>query len=78
MTATLSKTDNPDHGTEGYYFGVSDEHSMLEIGNNLSITMHDKGKGNGAAPTPFTPDEIQKLNVLSNYVSLSCSSFWIS
>lgn len=75
LTAALSQTGNPDHGSRGYYFGVHGEHSMYDIGKAISTAMYKKGKGDGKGPTTFTPTDIRNLGTISKHVSLSYSAF---
>ncbi|KAJ7154122.1 NAD(P)-binding protein [Mycena filopes] len=54
--------ENPDlgHGWDGFYFGASGEHSLLDVGKAIGEALVGVGKSDTAEPTTFTEEELQK------------------
>lgn len=47
------------HGTDGYYFGESGEHSLYDVGKAVAEALVELGIGS-PEPTTFTKAEIDK------------------
>ncbi|KAI5122913.1 hypothetical protein M0805_007591 [Coniferiporia weirii] len=48
------------HGREGYYFGASGEHVMLDVCNTVAKTLVALGKGKSPDATTFTQEDLDK------------------
>ncbi len=59
LDAVLTKQDTG-HGTNGYYFGESGEHSLYDVGKAIAEVLVDLGIGKSREPTTFTKEEIDK------------------
>ncbi|KAL4268610.1 NAD(P)-dependent Metabolic Enzyme [Pleurotus pulmonarius] len=59
LDAVLTKQDTG-HGTNGYYFGESGEHSLHDVGKAIAEVLVDLGIGKSREPTTFTKEEIDK------------------
>lgn len=59
LEAALTKQDTG-HGTNGYYFGESGEHSLYDVGKAIAEVLVDLGIGQSREPTTFTKEEIHK------------------
>ncbi|KAF5375586.1 hypothetical protein D9757_008519 [Collybiopsis confluens] len=63
----VHSSNKPGQGREGYYFGANEEHTLYQVGQGISDTLHklDKGKGE---PTTFTKEEIDRYFNGSSYL----------
>lgn len=59
LDAVLTKQDTG-HGTNGYYFGESGEHSLYDVGKAIAEVLVDLGIGQSREPTTFTKEEIDR------------------
>ncbi|KAJ7154106.1 hypothetical protein C8R46DRAFT_1118699 [Mycena filopes] len=62
VTLYDSIVENPElgHGWDGFYFGASGEHSLLDVGKAIGEALVSFGKSDTAEPTSFTQEELQK------------------
>ncbi|KAF4596514.1 hypothetical protein EYR38_007901 [Pleurotus pulmonarius] len=68
LNAALNKSETLGHGTDGYYFGESGEHSLYDVGKAVAEVLVDLGIGQSREPTTFTKDEIDKYFGGSDYL----------
>ncbi|KAJ7020329.1 NAD(P)-binding protein [Mycena alexandri] len=54
--------ENPDlgHGWNGFYFGASGEHSLLDVGKAIGEALVATGKSDNPEPTTFSQEELDK------------------
>ena len=48
------------HGTNGYYFGISDAHSWKDISAEIGRVLFEKGLIKSAEPTTYSQEELAK------------------
>ncbi|THH08886.1 hypothetical protein EW145_g2403 [Phellinidium pouzarii] len=57
---TRTDPEGTPHGREGYYFGASGEHTMLEVCKEVAKSLVVLGKGKSLEPTTFTQEDLDK------------------
>jgi len=57
LEGVLNKSPALGHGVDGFYFGISGEHSWYEISKEIAEVLVEKGRSKSSEPTPFTEEE---------------------
>ncbi|CAK5267088.1 unnamed protein product [Mycena citricolor] len=56
------------HGYEGFFFGASDDHTLLEVAKEIGKALVATGRSDNPEPTSFTKEELDKYFQGSEYL----------